>query len=71
MVAGLGIVCLLLQSVHLNTKSGCLDRSLVLLRQVERTMLLKTLTSEVLTQGFVLGPVLVELLSIFCFCKNK
>ena len=47
-VAGLGVVGLLLQSVHFNAKSGFRDSGLVLLRQVELTLLLKTCASKVL-----------------------
>jgi hypothetical protein len=61
-VAGLGVVGLLLQSVHLNAKGGFRDRGLVLLRQVEMALLLKTRASIVLTQSFELGPLLGELL---------
>ena len=46
-VAGLGVVGLLLQSVHLNVKNGFRDRGLVLLRQVELALLLKTRASVV------------------------
>jgi hypothetical protein len=48
---GLGVVGLLLQSVHLNVKSGFRDRGLVLLGEVELAVLLKTHASVVLTQG--------------------
>ncbi len=48
MVAGLGVVGLLLQPIHFNTESGFRDSGLVLLRQVELTLLLKTCASEVL-----------------------
>ena len=53
---------MLLQPVHLNAKSGCRDRGLMLLRRVELALLLKTRASVVLTQGLELGPVLGELL---------
>jgi hypothetical protein len=56
------VVGLLLQSFHLNTKSGFRDNVLVLLRQVELTLLLKTRAIVVLTQDLELGPLLGELL---------
>lgn len=48
-VAGLDVVDFLLSSVHLNAKSGFRDRSLVLLRQVEPALLLKTRADAVLS----------------------
>jgi len=41
---------------------GVQDSVLVLLRQVELVMLLKTCANKVLTQGLELGPLLGELL---------
>ena len=61
-VAGLGVVGLLLQSVHLNAKTGFRDSGLVLLRQVVLALLLRTRASVVLTLGLELGPLLGELL---------
>jgi hypothetical protein len=61
-VAGLGVVGLLLQSVHFNANSGFQDSGLVLLRQVELGLLLKTRASVVLTRGLELSPLLGELL---------
>ncbi len=46
------------QSVHLNAKSGFRDSGLVLLRQMELALLLKTRASVVVTQGLELGPLL-------------
>ena len=60
-VAGLGVVGLLLQSVHLNATSGFRDRGLVLLGEMELALLLKTPASLVLTQGLELGPLLGKL----------
>jgi hypothetical protein len=61
-VAGLGVVGLLLQSVHLNAKSGFRDRGLVLLGEMELALLHKTHASVAQTQDLELGPVLAELL---------
>ena len=66
-VAGLGVVGLLVQSVHLNAK---MDSGTVLLRQVELAMLLKTRASVLLTQGLELGPLLVELLRETALRRN-
>jgi hypothetical protein len=62
-VAGLGIVGLLLQPIHFYTESEVRDRGLVLLlRQVELALLLKTRARVALAEGLVLGPFLGELL---------
>ena len=61
---------MLLQSVHLNVKSGFQNRGLVLLRQVELALLLKTRASVVLTQGLELGPVSAELLREAALPRN-
>jgi hypothetical protein len=54
-VASLGIVGLFLQGV-LHAQASFRDRGLVLLRQVELAMLLKTRASAVLAKGLELGP---------------
>jgi hypothetical protein len=69
-VAGLGVVGLLLQSVHLDAKSGFRDSGLVRLRQVELAPLLKTRASVVLTQGLELGPFLGDLLRESALRRN-
>jgi hypothetical protein len=69
-VAGLGVVGLLLQSVHLNAKTGFRDSGLVLLRQVVLALLLRTRASVVLTLGLELGPLLGELLRETALRRN-
>ena len=69
-VAGLGIVGLLLQPIHFYAESGVRDRGLVLLRQVELAMLLKTRARVALTEGLVLGPFLGELLGETALRQN-
>jgi hypothetical protein len=61
-VAGLGIVSLLLQVIHLHTKSRIRDRGFVLLRHVQLALLLEPRASVPLTQDLELGPVCSELL---------
>ena len=61
-VAGLGVVSLLLQGIHLHTKSRILDRGFVLLRHVQLALLLEPRASIPLTQDLELGPVCGELL---------
>jgi hypothetical protein len=55
---------------HAITESGFRDRGLVLLRQVELTMLLKQRTSVLLAQGTELGPLLGELLGETALRRN-
>ena len=50
-----GIVGLLLQPIHFYTESGVRDRGLVLLRQVELALLLKTRARVALAEG--LAPI--------------
>jgi hypothetical protein len=69
-VAGLGVVGLLLQSVHLNSESGFRDRGLVLLGEMELALLLKTRAGVALTQGLELGPVLAQLLRETALRRN-
>ena len=59
---------MLLQPIHFYAESGVRDRGLVLLRQVELALLLKTRASVVLTQE--LGPVLGELLRDAALRRN-
>ena len=59
---------MLLQAVHLHVQAGFRDCGLVLLRQVELALLLKTRASVVLTQE--LGPVLGELLRDAALRRN-
>jgi hypothetical protein len=61
-VAGLGVVSLFLQGIHLHTKSRILDRDFVLLRHVQLTLLLEQRASIPLMQDLELGPVWGELL---------
>jgi hypothetical protein len=53
---------LLLQHIHFHAESWFRDRGLVLLRQVELALLLKTRARVALAEGLVLGPFLGELL---------
>ena len=53
---------MLLQPIHFYAESGVRDRGLVLLRQVELALLLKTRARVALAEGLVLGPFLGELL---------
>ena len=69
-VAGLGVVGLLLQPIHFHAKSGFRDRGLVLLRQVELALLLKTRARGALAEGLVLGPFLGELLGETALRRN-
>ena len=69
-VAGLGIVGLLLQPIHFYVESGVRDRGLVLLRQVELALLLKTRARVALAEGPVLGPFLGELLGETALRRN-
>ena len=69
-VAGLGIVGLLLQPIHFYAESGVRDRGLVLLRQVELALLLKTRARVALAEGLVLGPFLGELLGETALRRN-
>jgi hypothetical protein len=64
-VAGLDVVGLL-QSVHLNAKSGYRDSGLVLLRQVELTLLLKTHASVELRKALNWGNCLVS-----CYVRRR
>jgi hypothetical protein len=61
-VAGLGVVSLRLQGIHLHTKSRIRDRGFVLLRHVQLALLLEPRASVPLTQDLELGPVCGELL---------
>ena len=65
-VAGLCVFSLLLQGIHLYTKSRILDSGLVLLRplslHVQLAVLLEPRASIPLTQDLELGPVCGELL---------
>jgi hypothetical protein len=61
-LAGLGVVSLLLQSVHLHTKSRIRDRCFVLLRHVQLVLLREPCASVPLTQDLELRPVCCELL---------
>jgi hypothetical protein len=56
-VAGLGVVSLRLQGIHLHTKSRIRDRGFVLLRHVQLALLLESRASVPLTQDLELGPV--------------
>jgi hypothetical protein len=67
---GLGIVGLLLQPIHFYVESGVRDRGLVLLRQVELALLLKTRARVALAEGLVLGPFLGELLGETALRRN-
>jgi hypothetical protein len=53
-----------------NTESGVRDRGLVLLRQVELALLLKTSARVALAEGLVLGPFLGELLGETALRRN-
>ena len=53
---------MLLKHIHFHAESWFRDRGLVLLRQVELALLLKTRAGVVLAQGLELGPLLGELL---------
>ena len=66
----LGIVGLLLQPIHFYVESGVRDRGLVLLRQVELALLLKTRARVALAEGLVLGPFLGELLGETALRRN-
>jgi hypothetical protein len=61
-VAGLGVVSLRLQGIHLHMKRGIRDCGFVLLRHVQLTLLLEPRASVPLTQDLELGPVCGELL---------
>jgi hypothetical protein len=61
-VAGLGVVSLRLQGIHLHMKSRIRDSGFVLLRHVQLTLLLEPRASVPLTQDLELGPVFSELL---------
>jgi hypothetical protein len=61
-VAGLGVVSLLLQCIHLHTKSRIRDRGFVILRHVQLVLLLEPRASVPLTQDLELGQVCGELL---------
>jgi hypothetical protein len=61
---------LLLQPIHFHTASGFRDRGLVLLRQVELELLLKTRARVTLAEGLVLGPFLGELLGETVLQRN-
>jgi hypothetical protein len=56
-VAGLGVVSLRLQGIHLHTKSRIRDRGFVLLSHVLPPQLLEPRASVPLTQDLELGPV--------------
>jgi hypothetical protein len=62
LLVSFGVVGLILQSVHLNAKSGFRDRGLCVSEEGGADAVLKTRAIEVLTQGLELGPVLGELL---------
>ncbi len=61
-LAGLGVVSLLLQGIHLHTKSRIRDSGFVLLRHVQLTLLREQRASVPLTQDLELRPVYGELL---------
>jgi len=61
---------LLLQPIHFYAESGVRDRGLVLLRQVELALLLKTRARVALAEGLVLGPFLGELLGETALRRN-
>jgi hypothetical protein len=61
-VAGLDVVSLRLQGIHLHMKRGIRDCGFVLLRHVQLTLLLEPRASVPLTQDLELGPVYSELL---------
>ena len=61
-LAGLGVVSLLLQGIHLHTKSRIRDRCFVLLRHVQLALLREPCASVPLTQDLELRPVCGELL---------
>ena len=67
---GLVDVGLLLQPIHFHAESGFRDSGLVLLRQVELSLLLKTRARVTLVEGLVLGPFLGELLGEAEFQQN-
>jgi hypothetical protein len=60
-VAGLGVVSLLLQGIHLHTKSRIRDCGFVLLRHLQLALFLEPRASVPLTQDLELGPVCGEL----------
>ena len=55
-LAGLVVVSLLFQGIHLHTKSRIRDRGFVLLRHVQLSMLLEPCASVPLTQDLELRP---------------
>jgi hypothetical protein len=61
-VAGLGVVSLRLQGIHLHTESRIRHRGCVLLRHEQLALLLEPRASVPLTQDLDLGPVCGELL---------
>ena len=61
-LAGLGVVSLFLQGIHLNTKSRILDSGFVLLRHVQLSLLREPHARVPLTQDLELRPVCGELL---------
>jgi len=61
-LAGLDVVSLLLQGIHLLTKSRILDSGFVLLRHVQLELLREPRASIPLTQDLELRPVCCELL---------
>jgi hypothetical protein len=61
-VAGVGVVSLRLQDIHLHTKSRIRDRDFVLLRHVQLELLLEPHASVPLTKDLELGPACCELL---------
>ena len=62
---------MLLQPIHFYAESGFRDSGLVLLRQVELALLLKTRAHVALAEGLVLGPFLGELLGETALRRNS
>ena len=58
------------QTIHFYEEIGVRDRGLVLLRQVELALLLKTSARVALAEGLVLGPFLGELLGETALRRN-